>query len=359
MLSFLGNLSRPFFFAMDPEQAHGASLKALKLMPPVDLAVKDKRLATSAMGLSFPNPLGLAPGFDKGGEVPDAILRLGFGFVECGTITPLPQPGNPRPRVFRLTKDEAVINRLGFNSEGAQVAHARFAARRGRPGIVGINIGANKEAPDRTADYVQCIRIFADVATYFTVNVSSPNTPGLRDLQQASVLDDLLARVLATRDELVATHGRKPVALKIAPDLALEDLDDIVQVARNRGIDALIISNATITRPATLQDPGAAEAGGLSGRPLFPLSTRMLAHAYQRIEGQFPLIGAGGIESASTALAKIEAGATLLQLYSAMVYRGPGLANEILRGLLAEMEKRNLTSLDSLRGTKAAEWAKG
>ena len=357
MMNLLGTLARPFLFAFDPEKAHGLSIAALKHMPPVDCGLHDPRLVTQAMGLTFPNPLGLAAGYDKGGDVPDALLRLGFGFVEIGTITPRPQPGNPRPRLFRLTGDEAVINRLGFNSEGQGPPHARLVARRGKPGIVGVNIGANKESQDRSADYVHCIRAFADVATYFTVNISSPNTPGLRDLQQAGVLDDLLARVLDARDAAAAEHGRKPVVLKIAPDLTLEDLDDIVRVARDRKIDGLTVSNTTITRPSSLVDPAAAEAGGLSGKPIFALSTRMLAHAAQRVEGQFPLIGAGGIDSARAAMDKIEAGATLLQLYSAMVYKGPGLPRAILRGLIDLMQAEGLASLSAARGRRMKDWA--
>jgi dihydroorotate dehydrogenase len=240
MIGLAGRLARPLLFALEPETAHRASILALKAAPLPSMAIEDPRLVTRAFGLEFPNPLGMAAGYDKGGEVPDALLRLGFGFVECGTITPLPQPGNPKPRLFRLSADEGVINRLGFNSEGHAPPHARLTARRGRPGIVGVNVGANKDSSDRAQDYVAGIRAFADVASYFTANISSPNTPGLRDLQQAAALDDLLARVLDARDELAARHGRKPVLLKIAPDLDLGDLDDIVRVARAREIDGLI-----------------------------------------------------------------------------------------------------------------------
>jgi dihydroorotate dehydrogenase len=357
MMGFLGRLARPALFALEPEKAHRASIQALRLLPPVDFGVHDPRLVTDAFGLSFPNPLGLAAGYDKGGEVPDALLRLGFGFVEAGTITPKPQPGNPRPRLFRLPADEGVINRLGFNSEGQGLPHARLTARRDRPGIVGVNIGANKDSTDRSADYVLGIRAFADVASYFTVNISSPNTPGLRDLQQAGVLDDLLARVLDARDEAAATHGRKPVLLKIAPDVTLDDLDDIVRVARDRRIDGLIIGNTTVTRPESLRDPQANEAGGLSGKPLFSLSTRILAHAALRVEDQFALVGAGGIDSTETAMAKIEAGATLLQLYSSMVYKGPCLPAQVLRGLVAQLEAEGLRSITEARGRRMRDLA--
>jgi dihydroorotate dehydrogenase len=358
MIGLAGRLALPLLFTLDPETAHRATVNALRFLPPIDCRVLDPRLEVEAMGLTFPNPLGMAAGFDKGAEVPDAVLRLGFGYVEVGTITPLPQPGNPRPRLFRLTQDEGVINRFGFNSEGHGPARARLLARGTRPGIVGVNVGANKEATDRAGDYVRGVHAFADVASYFCINVSSPNTPGLRDLQQASVLDDLLARVLDARDEAALRHGRKPLILKIAPDLDLGDLDDIVRVARARKIDALVISNTTISRPASLTDKAASEAGGLSGKPVFDLSTRMLAHAYLRTEGQFPLIGVGGIDSAETAFAKIEAGATLLQVYSAMVFKGPGMVGDILRGLLARMAAGGLTSLTQATGTRAADWAK-
>jgi dihydroorotate dehydrogenase len=302
----------------------------------------------------------MAAGYDKGGEAADGLLNLGFGFVETGTITPLPQPGNPRPRLFRLTADEAVINRLGFNSEGLRPPHARLLARKGRGGIVGVNVGANKESSDRAADYVRGVLAFADVASYFTVNISSPNTPGLRDLQQAAALDDLLARVLEARDAAAERHGRKPVLLKIAPDLTLHDLDDIVRVSRARKIDGMIVSNTTITRPKTLRDTGlAGETGGLSGRPLFDLSTQMLAQTYLRVEGRFPLVGVGGIDSAETAFAKIEAGATLLQLYSALVFKGPGLVREILRGLAERTMREDSARLCDATGRAASDWASG
>ena len=358
MISLAGRLARPLLFMLEPEAAHKASIAALKLLPPVDCGFADPRLETSAFGLTFPNPVGLAAGYDKGGEVPDSLLRLGFGFVEAGTITPLPQPGNPKPRLFRLPADEGVINRLGFNSEGHGPPHARLAARRGRPGIVGVNVGANKDSTDRAGDYVQGVAAFADVAGYFTINISSPNTPGLRDLQQAAALDDLLARVLDERDKAAERHGRKPVLLKIAPDLALEDLDDITRVACARRIDGLIVSNTTITRPSSLAEKAvAAEAGGLSGKPLFALSTRMLAAAFLRVEGQFPLVGAGGVDGPESAFAKIEAGASLIQLYSSMVYKGPGLARDICRGLAARATAEGLARVSVATGRKAADWA--
>ena len=360
MIGLAGRIARPLLFALEPERAHRASIAALKLMPPVSCAFADARLITRAFGLDFPNPLGMAAGYDKGGEAPDALLRLGFGFVEVGTITPLPQPGNPKPRVFRLPADEGVINRLGFNSEGHGPPYARLRARGGRSGIVGVNVGANKDATDRAADYVSGVRAFADVASYFTINISSPNTPGLRDLQQAGALDDLLARVLAARDEAAERHGRKPVLLKIAPDLSLDDLDDVVRVSRARHIDGLIVSNTTISRPVDLRDTVTAhESGGLSGRPLFALSTRMLAAAYLRVDAQFPLVGVGGIDSAASAYAKIEAGATLVQVYSSMVFKGPGLAREITQGLAQCAKAVGDAHVVDAVGRRAADWAAG
>ena len=358
MISLFNALLRPVLFRFEPEGAHRLSINALRLMPPVSLRIEDPRLRQTVCGLDFPNPLGLAAGYDKGGEVPDALLRLGFGAVEAGTITPRPQPGNPQPRLFRLTKDEAVINRLGFNSEGSKPPFQRLAARRGRSGIVGVNVGSNKETTDRAADYIAGIMTFAEVASYFTVNISSPNTPGLRDLQQAATLDDLLARVLDAREQAAARHGHKPVFLKIAPDLSIAELDDVIRVARARRVDALILGNTTISRPPGLHEIElAGEAGGLTGRPLFELSTRLLAAAYLRVEGQFPLVGVGGIDGPDSAFVKMEAGATLIQLYSSMVFKGPGLPNDILRGLLARLDAEQIPHISQVTGRRARDLA--
>ncbi len=348
---------RPLLFHLDPEAAHEWALKTLRTIPLPAAAPDDARLAVKALGLAFPNPVGLAAGFDKNGEVADAILRLGFGFSEIGTITPLPQQGNPRPRLFRLTPDQAIVNRLGFPSQGHAAVHTRLAARAHQPGIVGVNLGANKNSRDRVQDYVQGIDAFADVADYFTINISSPNTPGLRDLQRTGALDDLLAHILAARDN--AAEPRRPVLLKIAPDLTLTELDEIITCARARKIDGMIISNTTVSRPASLRDPLAAEMGGLSGQPLFAPSTQMLAQAYLRVEGQFPLIGAGGVEGPETALAKIEAGATLVQFYSALVFEGPWLAGTIKRGLLQRLEQKPYPRLADAIGVTAPDWASG
>ncbi|MBX9829398.1 MAG: quinone-dependent dihydroorotate dehydrogenase [Xanthobacteraceae bacterium] len=355
MIGLFDRLARPLLRAFDPEDAHSLVIKALRAVPLPPSRPDDARLAVRAFGLNFPNPVGLAPGFDKHAEVPDALLRLGFGFVEIGTVTPLPQPGNPRPRVFRLNQDQAVINRLGFNSVGAGIVLPRLAARVGRGGIVGVNVGANKDSADRAADYIRMIEQVAPVASYVTVNISSPNTPGLRELQRASALDDLLARIVETRDRVARNAGPTPVLLKIAPDLSLTDLDDIVGVARLRKIDGMIVGNTTISRPPGLRDAAIArEAGGLSGKPLYPLATRMLAETYVRVEGAFPLIGVGGIDSGEAALAKIRAGADLLQLYSALVFRGLSLVSEIKAALTAELERDGAAKLSDLVGMDAA-----
>src|ERR1700734_1307182 len=249
----------------------------LKVAPWQSAARDDARLAMRAFGLNFPNPVGMAAGFDKNAEVPDALLRTGFGFVEVGTITPLPQPGNPRPRLFRLDADRGVIKRLGFNSQGADAALKRLVTRADAGGVVGINVGANKDSADRVADYVQLIERFAAVASYVTVNISSPNTPGLRNLQQASVLDDLLARVVDARERVAPNAGPTPVLLKIAPDLSLAELDDVVGIARSRRVDGMIVGNTTLSRPPSLRETKhAREVGGLSGSPLHALATRML-----------------------------------------------------------------------------------
>ncbi|MGO9134567.1 MAG: quinone-dependent dihydroorotate dehydrogenase [Methylovirgula sp.] len=356
MIGFLDALARPVLLRLDPETAHRATVKALSLLPACAAAPDDPRLAISAFGLTFSNPLGLAAGFDKNAEAADAMLSLGFGFVEVGTVTPRPQPGNPRPRLFRLSDDRAVINRFGFNSEGHEAVKVRLARRHKRAGLVAVNLGANKDAADRAKDYVDGIKAFAGLADFFVVNVSSPNTPGLRDLQHEAALDDLVARVLAARDEVTKPT---PIILKIAPDLSLDELDAIIRICRTRKIDGLAISNTTIARPATLKDQLLAkETGGLSGRPLFGRSTQLLAQAYLRVETQFPLIGIGGIEDAATAFAKIEAGASLIELYTALVFKGAPLISEIKSGLVARLAKGNRQLADAT-GAAAADWAAG
>ena len=356
MIGLFDRLSRPLMRALDPEDAHALAVKALRYMPLARPAPEPPDLAVRAFGLNFPNPVGLAAGFDKNAQVPDALLRLGFGFVEVGTVTPRPQAGNPRPRVFRLEADQGVINRLGFNNEGEATVLARLAARVRSGGIVGVNVGANRDSVDRAADYAHLIETFAPVASYFTVNVSSPNTPALRDLQQAKALDELLSRVLDARERARRRAGPVPVLLKIAPDLSLVDLDDVVGIARKHRVDGMIVANTTISRPASLRErERAAEAGGLSGRPLFKLATRILAECYVRAEGTFPLIGAGGIDSGPTAIAKIKAGATLLQLYTGLIFRGIGLLAEIKADLLAALKRGRRDSLAAMVGVDAAD----
>jgi dihydroorotate dehydrogenase len=355
VIGLFDRLSRPFLRALDPEDAHKLAVKALRFMPLVRAPADGKELAVRAFGLNFPNPIGLAAGFDKNAQVPDALLRLGFGFVEVGTITPRPQAGNPKPRLFRLETDQGVINRLGFNNEGAAAVHVRLAQRRNAGGIVGVNIGANRDSKDRVEDYARLIETFAGAASYYTVNVSSPNTPGLRDLQQAQALDDLLARVLDAREQIRGRFGLTPVLLKIAPDLTLPDLDDVVGVARRHRVDGMIVGNTTVSRPSSLRErENAREQGGLSGRPLFKLSTRVLAETFVRAEGAFPLIGVGGVDSGATAIAKIKAGATLVQLYSGLVYRGIGVVAEIKADLAAAIKRGHRNSLASMVGSDAA-----
>lgn len=355
MIRAFDTFSLPLLRWLDAEDAHRLAIQGLRFLSHAPSKKDDPKLAVRAFGLNFPNPIGIAPGFDKNGEVPDGLLRLGFGFAEIGTVTPKPQGGNPRPRLFRLERDEAVINRMGFNNDGAEVVLRRLAARSHHGGIVGVNVGANKDSVDRVDDYVRLIETFAPVASYFTVNVSSPNTPGLRNLQQAGALDDLLAKVIEARERIRVTAGDTPILLKIAPDLSLTDLDDAVHIARSRGIDGMIVSNTTLARPPTLREKGrAAEAGGLSGRPLFRLSTRMVAETYVRVEGAFPLIGVGGIDSGGAALTKIRAGASLIQLYSALVYKGVGLVETIKSDLSSTLLRTGRDSLSEIVGADAA-----
>ncbi|SHF08219.1 dihydroorotate oxidase A [Kaistia soli DSM 19436] len=353
----LYDLLRPAIFRVDPETAHGLSLKVIGAgLTGARSLADDPRLARQLLGLDFRNPLGIAAGLDKNAEVADGLLALGFGFVEVGTVTPKPQDGNPRPRMFRLVEDGAVINRLGFNNKGHQAARQNLLARKQRGGIVGVNIGANKDAADRIADYVAGITAFADLASYFTVNVSSPNTPGLRDLQGRAALDGLLARVVEARD---AAPRRVPVLVKIAPDMDEAGLADVAEVVLARRLDGVIISNTTISRPALHDRIQAKETGGLSGKPLFHLSTVMLARFRALVGPSLPLIGVGGVDSAETAFAKIAAGADLVQLYTGIVYGGPTLPAEIIRGLARILDRRGLASIADAVGIERERWAAG
>ncbi len=344
-------LAGPLLRMLDPETAHGLTIRALKRgFGPRISGSQKPALQSAVLGLNFPNPIGIAAGFDKNAEVPDAMLRLGFGFAETGTVTPLPQAGNPRPRIFRLPEDRAVINRLGFNNQGLDVYRARLAARRLRPGVVGANIGANKDSVDRIADYLICFEALAGLVDYFTINVSSPNTPGLRGLQDREQLQNLLAQLLAAR---ARKNTNVPLLLKIAPDLDEQALRDVVAVALDAGIDGLIISNTTIGGRENLRSRHRGEQGGLSGRPLFKPSTQILRDAYRLAEGKLVLIGVGGVASGADAYAKIRAGASLVQLYTAMTFAGPDLAAMIVVELGELLEKDGLASVQKAVGIDA------
>lgn len=351
------SIARRGLFLLDPEAAHGLSIKALKSgLVPGCAAPADPRLTQTIAGLTFANPIGMAAGYDKNAEVPEALLRLGFGFTEIGTVTPRPQPGNDKPRIFRLVEDEAVINRLGFNNEGHGAALARLRAC-SRDALIGINIGANKDSADRIADYVAGIRTFLPVARYFTVNISSPNTPGLRDLQARESLAALLSAVLAARnEEPEKSGGRVPVFLKIAPDLTDDGMDDIAAEVLAHDLDGLIVSNTTLSREGLKDRRQASEAGGLSGKPLFEKSTAVLARMRKRVGPDLPIIGVGGVSSAETAAEKIRAGADLVQLYSCMVYEGPSLPGRIVRGLSALCDREKLASIRDIRDSRLDYW---
>ena len=354
LINFGFKALRPLLHCMDAETAHGLTIKALKTGLGGSAEISSPpNLATSCFGLNFQNPLGLAAGFDKNAEVPDAMLALGFGFVEVGTVTPRPQEGNPRPRLFRLSEDQAVINRLGFNNEGHAAVLERLRRRKHQSGTVGVNIGANKDSTDRTADYVAGINAFSDVASYFTINISSPNTPGLRNLQSAAELPSLLDRLNEARQ----TQLRQvPMLLKIAPDLEVDEMQAVAECCLNSAVDGVIISNTTLSRPM-LHAQHAKETGGLSGAPLFDLSTRQLARFYLLTEGKIPLVGVGGIAHAEHAWSKICAGASLLQLYSALVFRGPELVQDILLGLSQKLSGKNFATLSEAAGISAEEIA--
>lgn len=341
----LFDLLRPAVFALDPERAHRLTLAALKMAPLGPIAEAGP-LETEVAGIRFPNPLGMAAGFDKDGEVPDKLLALGFGFAEVGSITPRPQAGNPRPRLFRLVEDRAVINRMGFNNGGAEAAEQRLAQRKQRAGVLGINIGANKDSTDRIADYAEMTRIMAPLASYLAVNISSPNTPGLRALQDESALISLLDAVFDAR----GPEG-PPVFLKVAPDLEPADIDAIARIAIDKQLGALIVSNTTISRPA-LASPHAGEAGGLSGAPLHDLALQRLRDFRKATGGAIPLVGVGGIATAEQAWARIRAGASLVQLYSAMVYEGPGLPRRIRHGLEHLMLRDGFSSIAEAVGSE-------
>lgn len=349
----LFDLVRPAIFALDPETGHRMAIKSLKSLPTRGARSSLSQagaLTTAIAGLEFPNPVGVAAGFDKDAEVPDALLGLGFGFTEVGSITPRPQAGNPKPRLFRLTEDQGVINRMGFNNAGAETALTRLKARAGRPGIVGVNIGANKDSDDRIADYAAMARIMAPVASYLAVNVSSPNTPGLRALQDEGALSALIDGVVEARNQS-APENPPPIFLKVAPDLEPADIEAIARIALEKHLGALIISNTTISRPG-LKSRHSGETGGLSGAPLRSLALKRLRDFRKATGGAMPLIGVGGIATAEHAWERIRAGASLVQLYSAMVFHGPGLGARIAGGLEQLMARDGFSSVAEAVGSE-------
>lgn len=328
-MNFYTSILKPFLFLLDAESAHHLAIQSLKWgVYPRNSYRPDPILNSNLWGLDFPTPIGMAAGFDKNAEVFEALLNLGFGFVETGSVTPLAQPGNEKPRIFRLPKDRGVINRLGFNNYGLASYTHNFKnwRSRGVSGIVGANVGKNKTSEDGIKDFVTCVSALADYASYLVVNVSSPNTPGLRDLQARGDLQKLLDAVMQARSECVK---QPPLLVKMAPDVTDEDMADIADVTKAAKIDGIIVTNTTIDRPASLLSKNKIETGGLSGEPLFDLSTQVLRDMYQKTNGDIPLIGVGGVSNGEQAYAKIKAGASLVQLYSAMIYRGPGIAKAI------------------------------
>lgn len=350
-MSLYKTIAWPLIRHVDAETAHRLTLRLLGLgLMPGASSYGDPVLRCRVAGLDLPNPVGLAAGFDKNAEIPDAMLKLGFGFVEIGGVTPRAQPGNPKPRVFRLEEDRAVINRMGFNNEGLDVVVSRLAARQQRHGIIGANLGANKESNDRPGDYASGYAALAPLVDFCVVNVSSPNTPGLRNLQGRDELAGLLERLAPLR-----AARPKPLFVKIAPDLADADLDDIAELALTHKLDGLIATNTTIARPASLQSANRAETGGLSGQPLFKASTLVLRKLHARLNGRIALIGVGGVSNAAQAYAKIRAGAVAVQLYSALVYEGPGLAVRINRELAALLKKDGFRNVAEAVGIDAAK----
>ncbi|ATP12003.1 dihydroorotate dehydrogenase (quinone) [Bartonella henselae] len=357
-MSFFRCIGRSALFMLDPEHAHRLAIMGLKSGLNSYQKVVDNRLCVTIAGLKFENFIGLAAGFDKNAEVVNDVFHLGFGFTEIGTVTPRPQVGNPKPRLFRLRKDEAIINRMGFNNDGRQIVYGRLHGYK-RLGIVGINIGANKDTVDKIDDYITSIAYFYDVADYFTVNISSPNTPGLRDLQVRDSLHLLMNAISQARNEQKKKHGFfVPIFLKIAPDLSEKELDDVAEEMKLSDFDGLIVSNTTLSRQGLRECTLRNEEGGLSGRPLFERSTIVLAKMRQKLGKKIAIIGVGGIRDAKTALEKVKAGADLVQLYSGMVYEGPDLAITILKEILQFMQKDGVESIKAYRDQRVEYWAK-
>ena len=341
----LYRLVRPLVFALDAERAHRLTIRALKALPGHHPPQLPDSLRSTVAGLEFPSPVGLAAGFDKDAEVPERMLDLGFGFVEVGTVTPKPQTGNPKPRLFRLSEDRAVINRMGFNNAGQAAAYQRLLSATHLHGIIGVNIGANKDSADRIADYAEGVRAMSPVARYLTINISSPNTPGLRQLQDVGALRDLLSAVDEARDS-----GGPPIFLKVAPDLGEGEPDQIVRAAIQHRIDAIVVSNTTVSRPL-LKSRYRDQSGGLSGEPLKPLALTALRNFRAASGGEIPLIGVGGIANADDAWERIRAGASLVQLYTAMVYEGPGIARRLALGLAQRLARAGFANIAEAVGT--------
>ncbi|WP_033313243.1 quinone-dependent dihydroorotate dehydrogenase [Bartonella rattaustraliani] len=357
-MNFFRCIGRSALFMLDPEHAHRLAIIGLKSGLNSCRKIIDKRLCVTIAGLEFKNFVGLAAGFDKNAEVVDAVFRLGFGFTEIGTVTPKPQAGNPKPRLFRLQEDEAIINRMGFNNDGHHIVYNRLRAQKQR-GIVGINIGANKDTINKNNDYVAGITHFYDIAHYFTVNISSPNTPGLRDLQARDNLHILMNSVSQARSEQKKKHGFSvPIFLKIAPDLSEKALDDIAEEIKASDFDGLIVSNTTLSRQGLNDSLLSGEEGGLSGKPLFERSTIVLAKMRQKLGKEIAIIGVGGVKDAWTALEKVKAGADLVQLYSGMVYKGPDLAITILEEILQIMQQDSIDTIKAYRDHRVEDWAK-
>ncbi len=352
MIDKLFSLAQPGLFLLEPERAHEMTLRALERGVYPRAGANHPSLRQTLWGLDFPNPIGMAAGFDKDARVPDALLGMGFGFTEIGTVTPKPQSGNPTPRVFRLVRQGALINRLGFNSGGHAATRERLVRRSAR-GVVGVNIGANKDSVDQVEDYAAGVRAFADLASYLTVNISSPNTPGLRGLQAPEKLDGLLERVISERD---AAKPGLPVLIKLAPDIDDDALPEICALLVSRGVDGIILTNTTIGRDGVAHAAHGGETGGLSGRPLFARSTRTLAMAHLLTGGKIPLIGVGGIDSGEAALQKILAGASLIQLYTGLIYEGPALLGRINQTIADYLAEKS-TTLRQAVGRDDERWA--
>ncbi|PHR60121.1 MAG: dihydroorotate dehydrogenase (quinone) [Robiginitomaculum sp.] len=353
-MTFFHNLALHAIKALPPEPAHRVALKGLKLGFGPKHTLNDPLLKTEIAGLELPNPVGLAAGFDKDAEVSDAMLAAGFGFVECGSVTPFPQAGNPKPRLFRLNEDNGVVNRMGFNNHGLDVFENNLKTRKNKTGIVGANLGANKDSTDRVADYVLGLTRLWGHADYFTINISSPNTPGLRDLQSGDALDELLGQISETRARLSGDASSAPIFLKVAPDLDNAQIERMTEQARTYGMSGIIVSNTTISRPDSLKSNFKSETGGLSGAPVFRLSTRILSEFYAASQGRIPLIGVGGIASGGDAYIKIRAGASAVQLYSSLIYEGPSLAAAICKDLSARLKADGFTSVAQAVGTASA-----